>query len=218
MKELRYARKVEDPDDEGLKTRHDRELDEKVEGRVPSYRGSALTGFINPYGWQYQGFIEDKSGALRLQSDEEHRYCMGCHSGLGVTVDSSFGFPRKLPGAEGWKMQDLRGQKDVPQLGHSEPEVLTYYKRLGRTVDEKSVRRAAPGGDKDLAWLLTPPRAQALLFDKAYRVVVEEQSFALGRDALLATPRDLHRTIKNGSTGLEKKKKIYRDARLQLTW
>ena len=60
-------------------------------------------------GWQLQGFIEDAEGRLRLQSDEEHRVCMGCHDGIGVTVDQTFSFPRTLPGAEGWRYQDLRG-------------------------------------------------------------------------------------------------------------
>jgi hypothetical protein len=236
MKELRYSHKVEELTDEGYQRRYDKELEEKVQGRVPSYRGNALTGVIGPTGWQYQGFIEDQQGRLRVQTDEEHRYCMGCHSSIGITIDASFAFPRKLPGAEGWRPQDLRGQKDVPQKGHAEPEILTYLRRVlggdelrantemlsrffprGR-LDSKAVQRAAPGGDKDLLWLLAPSRARALTLDKAYRVLVEEQSFARGRDAVASPPGNVHRKIENGSTELGKTKRTFTDGRLLLAW
>ena len=77
-------------------------------------------------------------------------------------------------GAAGWRHQDLRGLQDHPQAGHAEPEVLTYFRRVGGgdelranteilarffpggKLDEIEVRRAAPGGDRDLAWLLAP--------------------------------------------------------------
>lgn len=134
-------------------------------------------------GWQLQGFIEDAEGRLRLQSDEEHRVCMGCHDGIGVTVDQTFSFPRTLPGAEGWRYQDLRGIPDAPQVGHRDGEILTYFRRVGAgdelrantelfaryfpggRLDEAAVLRAA-----DLAELLTPSRARAraLALDTAY--------------------------------------------------
>jgi hypothetical protein len=57
-------------------------------------------GLLNDFGWQLQGFIEDAEGRLRLQTQEEHLFCMGCHSNIGVTVDQTFSFPRKVPGKE----------------------------------------------------------------------------------------------------------------------
>ncbi|MDT0497156.1 hypothetical protein RM530_07220 [Algiphilus sp. W345] len=45
--------------------------------------------------------IEDVQGRLRLQTQQEQQFCMGCHSNLGVTVDGSFAFVRKSPGAFG---------------------------------------------------------------------------------------------------------------------
>ena len=74
---------------------------------------------------------------------------MGCDGPLGVTVDSTFTLAPKVPGAAGWRHQDLRGLQDHPQAGHAEPEVLTYFRRVG-------------GGDRDLAWLLTPSARGAL--------------------------------------------------------
>ncbi len=34
---------------------------------------------------------------------------MGCHCPIGVTVDTTFALARKVPGATGWRHQDLRG-------------------------------------------------------------------------------------------------------------
>src|SRR5689334_20184058 len=107
------------------------EAKEKVQGRLPMFLGSPERGFQNQFGWQLQGFIEDEAGRLRAQTAEEHQYCMGCHTNLGVTIDMSFSFPRKVPGADGWRYQDLAGIHDVPQLDQPEPEALTYLERVG---------------------------------------------------------------------------------------
>ncbi len=236
MKELRYARKVQYLDRWATLRAYEKAQDEKDEGKLPVYAGSALSGLRNDFGWQLQGFIEDKLGRLRLSTDEEHRFCMGCHSNLGVTVDQTFSFARKVPGQEGWRVQDIRGMPDVPQLGHSEPEVLEYLRRVGAGDElrgndemlarffpagglaEMEVRRAAPGGEKDLAFLLLPSRGRALALDKAYRVLVQGQRFDLGRDAVVNPAKNVHRQITNGSTELAKGNRTYRDGRLRLDW
>jgi hypothetical protein len=237
MKELRYMRKVELHRGWGLLRAYEREAEEKDEGQLPTYRGSPTAGLLNAFGWQLQGFIEDREGRLRLQTEEEHRFCMGCHAALGVTADQTFSLARKLPGAAGWAYQDLRGLRDRPQVGHDEPEVLTYFRRVqggdeiranaellarffpGGVLDEAEVRRAAVGGDRDLAWLLSPSRARALALDKAYLAVVREQSFTAGRDPVLAPARNVHRAIEgNGSTELGASKHVFRDGRLHLRW
>jgi hypothetical protein len=236
MKELRYSKKVLLLDRWAILRAYEKAQDEKDENLVPVYAGSATSGLRNAFGWQLQGFIEDAQGRLRLQTDEEHRFCMGCHSGLGVTVDQTFAFARKVPGKDGWRPEDVRGIPDVPQLGQTEPETLTYFQRVGAgdelrqneeilarffpggTLDEGEVRRAAPGGDKDLAHLILPSRERALLLDKAYRALVETQSFTLGRDALAAPAVNVHASIDNGSTELGRAGRIHRDGKLRLDW
>ncbi|MBK9033659.1 MAG: hypothetical protein IPL61_20740 [Myxococcales bacterium] len=236
MKELRYARKVEQLDDWGLARAYAAVADEQSEGTAPRYQGDAQVGFLNGFGWQYQGFIEDAGGRLRLQTDEEHRACLGCHGAIGVTVDHGFAFARKVPGAAGWRPQDLRGLVDRPQLGHAAPEIATYFRRVGGgdetrandellarffpdgALDERALARAAVGGDRDLAWLLTPSRARALALDKAYLAVVREQSFGRGRDAVLRPATRVHAEVRDDDTGLDASGRIYRDARLLLTW
>ncbi|WP_163996797.1 hypothetical protein [Pyxidicoccus caerfyrddinensis] len=236
MKEVRYSRK--DEEHEGLRVRgfYAEEQEKKLQGRLPVFPGNPELGLVNEFGWRLQGFIEDARGRLRVQTMEEHAFCMGCHTNLGVTVDQTFGFPRKVPGREGWRHQDLRGLPDVPQAGHAKPEVLTYFERvkggdefrandelLSRffphgTLDETSVRRAAKGGDRDLAWLVTPSRERALALGRAYMALVREQGFTKGRDTLLAPPKNVLARVENGSTRLEDAGLIFEDGRLHLTW
>jgi hypothetical protein len=233
MKELRYMRKVEDPDDWGRLRAYEREANEKSEGKLPTYQGDIEMGFFTPWGWQLQGYIEDARGVLRVQTDEEHRFCMGCHGHIGVTIDQVFSFARKVPGAAGWRHQDLRGLLDRTQVGHAEPELVEYFSRvrggdetrsndelLARfmpegVVDERELRRAAVGGDRDLAWALFPSRERALALDKAYLAVVREQSFTRGRDAILAPSTRVHSRIDNDATGI---RAPHRDGRLHLEW
>jgi hypothetical protein len=245
MKELRYMRKIEDQDDWGRQRAYAEEAEDKAAGKLPVYQGAADVGLVTPWGWQLQGFIEDAAGALRLQTEEEHRFCMGCHGHVGVTIDQTFSVARKVPGAEGWRMQDLRGLKDRPQVGHSAPELVTYFGRVRGGDETRSneellarfwrsgqllegeLRRAAVGGDKDLAWALFPTRERALALDKAYLAIVKEQSFVRGRDAMLAPATRVHERIAEPGTGLKDgaegetaapDARVHRDGRLHLQW
>lgn len=236
MKELRYARKVEALDRWAMQRAYEEEHNARQEGRTPRYTGSPMVGLRGDFGWQLQGFIEDAAGRLRLQTAEEHRFCMGCHNGIGVTVDQTFSFPRQVPGARGWGYQTLAGMQDAPLAGHEEPEFLTYMRRVGGgdelrantemltrffpggALDEATVRRAAPGGDRDLAWLLAPSRTRALALNKAYWLVVREQSFNYGRDAVVAPAERVHREVVGDDTELAAAGVLYMDGRLQLAW
>lgn len=203
---------------------------------MPLFAGSPKVGLQNDFGWQLQGFIEDKKGRLRLQTHEEHVFCMGCHSTIGATVDHTFTLARKVPGPEGWRHQDLRGIQDVPQAGQDEPEILTYFKRvkggdefrantevldkffLNGQVDERKVKRAAPGGEEDITFLIAPSRERALLLNKAYMALVKDQSFNLGRDTIISPPVNVHESITNGSTDLADSGQVYYDGRIWLNW
>lgn len=197
LKELRWMRKEEAPDAWARLRAYEREASEKDEGNPPRYRGDALAGLVNAFGWRLQAFIEDEEGRLRLQTEEEHRSCMGCHQGLGVTVDSTFALARKVPGADGWRPQDLRGLVDRPQLGHARGELATWAARAGLAAYDP-----------------IPDRARALALDKAYLAIVREQSFVRGRDATVSPPR-VHRRVESGAAAASE---IHRDGRLHLAW
>ena len=236
LKELRYSVKLMSVSETALHAKYAEEARAKAVGALPDFAGNAETGLANTFGWKLQGFIEDASGALRLQTRQEQMFCLGCHTTIGVTVDQTFGLPRKVPGAAGWGHQDLAGIVDVPQAGSRTPEIRQYFERVGGgdefrandeiiarffpggVLDRAALRRAAPGGDQDIRALIVPTRERALRLDKAYMDLVSEQTFALGRDAVPAPVRNVHERLEDTATALKASGHVYRDGRLWLDW
>ncbi|NVB40354.1 hypothetical protein G6O69_37380 [Pseudenhygromyxa sp. WMMC2535] len=233
MKELRYSKKVDELAKWAILAAYEQEAEDKDEGLLPLYAGSPMVGLRNAFGWQLQGFIEDDQGRLRLQTHEEHYFCMGCHSTIGGTADQSFSFPRKQPGAAGWRYQDISGMPDVPQAGHSRGEVATYLERVGagdefranqemieRFFDEQGAldEAAVAAASADLSDMLMPSPARALALGKAYLVIVREQSFVHGRDAVIAPVANVFESIEDESSGLSESGKMYADGTLRLDW
>ncbi|WP_084197057.1 hypothetical protein [Solimonas soli] len=229
LKELRYARKIFQLDDAHLALKYEEDARELQNGGWPYFGGDAFSGIFSEYGWQLQAYIEQADGRLRLQTREEQMFCMGCHSGIGVTVDGSFSLPRKVPGAPGWGYASLAALTDWPQAGSDEPEYLRYLRRA-RGGDEyranaEMLARFFPDGRLDearvraasVAALILPSRERALALDKAYRALVREQRFTLGRDALPTPAVNVHRRIDGAETGLrEADGHVYQDGRLWL--
>ena len=201
---------------------------------VAPHTGDALVGLTNNFGWQLHGYIEDANGWLRKQTNEEHGYCMGCHTGLGVTVDQTFAFARKVPGAAGWRMQDPTGIPDVPQAGQKTGEYAQYLERVQggddlRANDEAAAKflragavdaAAAKALESDIGALVTPSPARAIALNRAYLANVIEQRYVWGREASTSPAKKVVTTITEDtrSTGLGEADRVYRDARLQLTW
>lgn len=231
MKELRYAAKMQWLNPDGLRKVYEEEAREKKNGLLPAFPGTPMSGLLSPFGWQLQAYIEDPQGRLRLQTHEEQQFCMGCHGALGVTVDSSFSFPRKVPGNPGWQHQTLEGLIDLPQAGHQEPEILTYFKRAGGgdefRANQEILERFFPDGRldesrvrsaKDIRDLISPSRRRALDLNKAYMALVQAQGYEQGRDTVLSPAKNVHRRIENGDTGLRENQSVYEDGRLWLEW
>jgi hypothetical protein len=225
MKELRYARKQRWLGYAELNDHAQREAKEAAlnPDRPELFHGDAERGLHNALGWVYQGFIEDARGELRPQNREETLFCMGCHGGLSATEDSAFAFPRKLhSGPElGW-FAPRWGQGFVapdPLRTDGEPEYATYLKLNPegdgyRSNDEARARFFDAAGQPrpvafdqlahDVTTLLLPSPARALALNKAYWLLVREQSFTNGRDAVLAPRARMLREVRMGSpTGIE---------------
>lgn len=209
MKELRYGVKTQWFTYEDLKILVEDEVVEKESnpgGVLRKIRGSTELGSLNGQGWIYQGFIEDKEGELRPQNFEENMYCIGCHSGIGATTDSSFVYPRKFDGntsfQNGWYhwSQNASGFKDIaePKLPNGDGEYETYLRVNGagdefRTNDEVIEKFFNEDGSlkmgeiekmrTDISHLINPSQERALNLNKAYKIIVDEQSFIYGRDA-----------------------------------
>ncbi len=183
---------------------------DSTEAQLSVFRGNYEEGLKNEMSWIYQGFIEDKKGDLRPQTHEETIACMGCHSHLGATTDSVFAFPRKLEGHNKnkadygwnhWSQKGLAGVKE-PRVKYKQAgeqfEYSFYLKnnhsgnefRDNQEVKEKFFdrnRNIKPAMleklHDDISVLLLPGRSRALMLNKAYKVIVSEQSYIHGRDA-----------------------------------
>ena len=229
LKELRYSVKTTWNNYSQLSKSVSSEIKERNDfpNRVSQYHssrsGGIESGLINGRGWKYQGFIEDKHGALRPQNFEETLACMGCHTGIGATTDSSFAFPRKFGfdsfkhGYYHWSEKGLQGIADpIRADGHHE---YSYYLKNTQTADEfggnsEVENKFSKQGEwipeelekikHDISHLLLPSVARANTLNKAYKVIVDEQSYIYGRDPHVLPVKNVYESIPVGEdTGIE---------------
>lgn len=216
MKELRYMEKVSVLSDSSIRNRYARERKEKMDGQLPRYINHGDKGFENGFGWLVQGFIEDYDGELRPQTYEEQMFCMGCHSGIGTTIDHTFSFGRKVTGAAGWGYINLKGMPDAPSVSGGDGEILEYLRRAGggnefrenpemrsRWFDAQGVVDEAAVRSADVYRLLTPSVERARQLNKAYTWIVRHQSYIHGRDANTLPAGNVHQEIDADSTPLQ---------------
>lgn len=175
---------------------------------VEAFVDKGEEGFENIFGWGVMGFIEDARGRLRPQSHEEGRFCMGCHTTLGATIDQTFAFARKLTGPPGWAYISLNKLWDAPGHGESKGEILQYFERAGggdefRENDDLRRRFFDTRGNvlkqkvrrTPLAEIITPSRRRALDMNKAYLTLVRRQDYIRGRDANITPMRNVYRRL-----------------------
>lgn len=223
MKELRYAKKTSWNNYTQLNNAAQSEIKEKdaFPERLRGIKGDMEKGLSNGLGWVYQGFIEDKKGDLRPQSYEETLSCIGCHSGIGATSDSSFAFPRKFEKVNSWyhwTKKDLVGTEDrILSNGKGE---FAFYLEQNKAGDEyraneeiktkffdkdgKLIQSEVDKIKNDITHLIYPSVKRAIQLNKAYKVIVDEQSFIYGKDAHVKPLDDsVHKEVKPGkSTGI----------------
>jgi len=227
MKELRYGKKVNWASysdhqalaEEELKEAHD------FPDRLEVFIGDAERGVSNKRGWRYQGFIEDENGALRPQTYEENLLCIGCHASLGALADSTFVYQRKFEhgtfqnGWQHWSQKGLKGVRE-PKTADGRDEYTLYLKENHagdefRNNDEVKAKFFYEDGTlkesevkklhKDITHLIFPSQKRALKLNKAYKVIVDEQSFIYGRDATIRPAQNVHKEVEaDESTGIKK--------------
>ncbi len=238
FKELRYAKKLYWSSYSELLRDADAELREQnvlgtdqTESEV--WYGDYEHGIKSGTGWIYQGFIEDKKGALRPQTYEETIGCMGCHAGVGAPTDTIISFPRKFEGIDmhsveyGWNHWSQKSLIGVPEpkvsyKGYGKQYEYSFYLLHNPTGNEfrdnMEVRDkffdkdGKPKEDmfnklhKDISVALLPSLKRALQMDKGYKVLVGEQSFIYGREGNAKPIKNVYKKIDNyhQSTGIEK--------------
>lgn len=209
MKEVRYMKKKTAHSKSMLGNFFAEEQRDKLEGNLPRYPTLGDQGLDNKFGWVISGFIEDEIGELRPQVYEEQLFCMGCHTTIGSIIDSTFSFPRKPDGAEGWGYINLKKMKDVPTYGEDEGAIKAYMRRVGggnefRINEEIKERFFLKDGklnieeveaQKTAYDLITPSIRRALDLNKAYWTIVKDQDFIFGRDANLAPADNVYQEV-----------------------
>jgi len=209
MKEVRYSRKNKFIEPNKITSINYGERKEKHYENLPAVQDYGHKGMSNRQGWTLWGFIEDDQGSLRKQHFEEQFFCMGCHKSVGASIDTTFAFPRKLEGAKGWGYTDLKLIEDVPNLGETAGEYLTYLKRVGggdefRQNTEMLARWFnADGSVKEeeiealdsVYELIAPSYERAMQLNKAYHQIVTEQSYIYGRDVNLTPATNVFKDV-----------------------
>ncbi len=231
MKEVRYMWKVKAFEKRMYGRQYDLEAMEKEAGNLPAYYSLEQRGLDNSNGWAISGFIEDRQGRLRFLTHEENFSCMGCHNTIGSTIDKTFSFARKIDGAEGWGYIDLRGMFDAPSRGETVGEIELYLARAEggsefRNNEEMFERWFKPDGTvdpgkiakaRDVYDLITPSPERALLLNKAYRTIVEDQDYLFGKDAVVVPPVNVYDKIDNENSPTLPPERTY-DYNIILDW
>ncbi|MDY0122140.1 MAG: hypothetical protein RBR54_09375 [Sulfurimonas sp.] len=223
MKELRYGKKTQWASYRQLANATLSEIKEKdaFPDRLRTILGNSESGLSNNVGWIYQGFIEDAHGELRPQNYEENLFCMGCHSGIGATVDTTFVFARKFDAnatMRGWYhwSQNDNGFKNIaePKRADGKGEFTLYLEQNHagdefRANDEVMQKFFDSNGSlkqeevaqmqSDISQLIVPSASRTLELNKAYKVIVEEQSYIYGRDAHVAPLQNVHEEVEPGT-------------------
>ena len=225
MKELRYMKKLRWLNYGQLDQNAQAEAREKQKSpdKLKHVFADAERGVTTGVGWQMQGFIEAENGELRPQNIEETTACIGCHGGVGATVDATFAFSRKLPDKSfqgGWYHPSQHGLEDVaePKRADGVGEYAHYLAAVGggddfQTNDEVRAKFFGQGGkldrarlaqlSRDVTVLLLPSPARALALDRAYLGLVKAQHFELGRDVTLGAAQVETRVEQDAATGIE---------------
>jgi hypothetical protein len=219
MKELRYAKKkawIPYAQLSNVVTTDIKEKDLSPD-QLRTIIGNTENGALNNIGWIYQGFIEDAKGELRPQNYEETLYCIGCHSGIGAIADSTFVFQRKFDKShfqQGWYhwTQDANGLRNIKEpktpdgrdeyslyleVNHAGDEFRANDEVLEKFFNQDGVLKQSELVllKNDISHLLYPSTQRALELNKAYKVIVEEQSYIYGRDAHVKALVNVHKEI-----------------------
>jgi hypothetical protein len=93
-----------------------------------------------------------------------------------------------------------------------------FFDADGNVLEDK-VRRAAPGGDEDITFLLAPSRERAIFLTRSYMALVADQDFELGRDPVPEPATQVFEFIEgNITTALGQAGHAFDDGRIWLEW
>ncbi|MFO1039472.1 MAG: hypothetical protein U1E45_21715 [Geminicoccaceae bacterium] len=228
LKELRYMKKTGWRSYTTLLQEAQRETKEAAGNPDEPERffGDVERGISNGKGWKLQGFIEAADGSLRPQTYEESLTCVGCHGAIGRNTDSVVSFPRKLPATTiagtwyHWNPSETVGMladdgsyAEYLRRNLAADEFRANTEAFGRFLDGDGALDPAKMATlaTSVARLTDPSPERALALNKAYWLIVQDQSFTKGRLPVLH-PLDatVHREVEPETpTGIEEPVRAY---------
>lgn len=227
MKELRYAKKSSWRNYFQLRRIVEKEIKERHDfpDRTKMVTGNMEVGLNVPHGWTYQGFIEDDAGQLRPQTYEETYFCVGCHGYTGASNDTVLSFVRKFDSSQHqqgwyhWMQKSFAGVHDpIREDGRGEFEFYLENNPTGneyRTNEEVFNKFFNSDGSKksdaferlktDISFLMLPSKDRANTLNKAYKIIVDEQSFVKGRESIIKPLETVYHEVEvDQPTGIKK--------------
>ncbi len=215
MKELRYSKKVVWLTYNMLQNIQEDEQKEAIDSpnKIETFQGDPKNGIYNKKGWIYSAFIEDQDGRLRVQTKEEMLSCMGCHTSLGATVDSSFAFFRKFENSSfqhGWFHWSQKSLKDTIEPKNHPYSLYLKTNRFGDEFRDNSEvfdkffqsdlslkKSALEDLERDISFYLLPSKQRAIYLNKAYKVIVDEQSYIYGKTPHIKPIKTIYKEIES---------------------
>ncbi len=146
------------------------------------------------YHWSQKGFKNIRDRMLPNGESEYVRYLKNNNAG------DEFRDNREIMEkffVQGWEKDEANVQKELlAKLENQDVRLDAFWK-----LKKEAIKRL----QNDISYLLLPSLPRALTLDKAYKIIVEEQSFRYGRDAHVTPVTNVHREVKSKQmTHLEK--------------
>lgn len=156
-----------------------------------------LEGLANGYGWYHwseKGFLGIADKKLKDGQTEYVRYLKENSSGdefrLNDEIQDKFF-------VKDWQKDNKNIEKDLIAKLENPNAILSQEWKFKLDELEKI--------KDDISYLILPSASRALNLNKAYKVIVDEQSFIYGRDAHIKPANNVHKEIEKGlMTNLQK--------------
>lgn len=141
------------------------------------------------YHWSEKGFKNIKDILLPSGESEYVRYLKNNNAGDEFRDNTEV---MEKFFVKGWEKDAKNIQKELLAKRENPNIVLDSYWKLKKEAVLKL--------KNDISYLLLPSKERALTLNKAYKVIVEEQSFIYGRDAHVKPVTNVHKEVKSKQT------------------
>lgn len=146
------------------------------------------------YHWSEKGFKNIKDMLLPSGESEYVRYLKNNNAGDEFRDNTEV---MEKFFVKGWEKDAKNIEKELLAKLENPDIVLDSYWKVKKEAIEKL--------KNDISYLLLPSKERALTLNKAYKVIVDEQSFIYGRDAHVKPVTNVHKEVKSKQmTHLEK--------------